>query len=287
MKPILVHVHVYYDYLWDELSQCIKNISGYSYDLYVTLPEGKDELQKKIKAEYPDCVIRFVPNLGFDIGPFVEVIKSVNLSDYSYVIKLHTKRDILRRDSLFWFYGARWRNALLGFIRSTDSFHHVINLMESEPKIGMHGPSMAIINKYSDDNKAYKATADFISSHNLPKRNYSFVGGAMFVVRSEVLNDVLALNLSLNDFQDSDQTHNTCQLAHMIERFFGYAVYSQGYIIADCTTNPVISKLIVIANVLRRFIFTSVFSFRVTRKNKFLVKFLHIPVLAIPLKKKQ
>lgn len=45
-------------------------------------------------SDFKNADFYVVPNLGFDLGPFVYALDKVNLSDYSYVIKLHTKRDI-------------------------------------------------------------------------------------------------------------------------------------------------------------------------------------------------
>lgn len=285
MKPILVHVHVYYDYLWDEISECIKNLSSYDYDLRVTIVNDDANLIKRIKTVFPHASIAVVPNLGFDIGPFIYVINSVDLSDYSYIIKLHTKRNILRRDSLYWFYGTKWREALLNFIKSSQNVNKVIFQMESNPKIGMHGPNIAIFNKYCDDGKAQIETSSFLRKNGLKACHYKFVAGAMFIVKSELLKKITDLKLTQEDFQYSDKSHNSCQLAHVIERFFGYTVYSQGYRVCDCTSNPIISNLILLINILRRFVFTKVISFRVTSRNKFLVKLLFVPILAIPLKK--
>lgn len=36
MKPILVHIHVYYTELWKELESCLHNLVAYPCEIYVT-----------------------------------------------------------------------------------------------------------------------------------------------------------------------------------------------------------------------------------------------------------
>ena len=99
MKPILVHVHIYYEFLWPELKSCLKNIDGYTHQIVVTLVKENPKLQEDILSSFPNAKIEIVENLGFDLGPFIHVLNEVNLDDYSYVIKLHTKRDIPTKES--------------------------------------------------------------------------------------------------------------------------------------------------------------------------------------------
>ena len=36
MKPILVHIHVYYSDMWAELERCLRNLVAYPCEIYVT-----------------------------------------------------------------------------------------------------------------------------------------------------------------------------------------------------------------------------------------------------------
>ena len=78
------------------------------------------------KSTFKNVNVEIVKNLGFDLGPFVHVLNEVNLNDYSYVIKLHTKRDIPLNGKKDWYTGSGWRDALLKFIRSKDVFDKVV-----------------------------------------------------------------------------------------------------------------------------------------------------------------
>ena len=136
MKKLLIHLHLYYPEYCTELSQCIESLMPeYNFDLFVTLPKQNSYLSQKILASFPNANIQVVENIGFDIYPFVKVIKSVNLDDYSYVIKLHTKRDInFNMFSFFknkWFGGGNWREGLLSFIKSKLTNPSTLNIAVS------------------------------------------------------------------------------------------------------------------------------------------------------------
>ena len=95
MKPILVHLHLYYKDMLKTMLAYIDNISNYDYDLYVTMVEEDENTIKQIKEFNNRANIIKVSNRGFDVWPFICVLQKVNLDDYSYIIKLHTKRDML------------------------------------------------------------------------------------------------------------------------------------------------------------------------------------------------
>lgn len=70
------------------------NLNDYNCDYIFTFVKENEALESDIKSTFKNVNVEIVKNLGFDLGPFVHVLNEVNLNDYSYVIKLHTKRDI-------------------------------------------------------------------------------------------------------------------------------------------------------------------------------------------------
>ncbi len=284
MKPLLVHVHIYYDFLWPELKQCLLNLGDRKFDLFVTMVKDDENLKKDIVETFKNAEVLLVENLGFDLGPFITVLNKVNLDEYSYAIKLHTKRDIPTKESFAWFAGPRWRNALLKFLSSKDMFDKVIARFEANPDIGMHGPNISTFNKLCDDHVAYNETNAFISSKGLSLCRYKFIAGTMFMVRAHLLEELKNLNLTQKDFEIPDDTHEGCQMAHKIERFLGYTIIHQGYKIVDCTSNILVSKSIYILLNLRKIIMDSILTIRITKRNKLLIKVFKIPVFAMKLK---
>ncbi|SFS85521.1 Rhamnan synthesis protein F [Succinivibrio dextrinosolvens] len=285
MKPFLVHVHVYYQSLWQEISDCLKNIKDYDFKLFVTLVKNDPEFEKKITDEWPTANIVLVQNRGFDVGPFITILNNEDLNQYSYIIKLHTKRDIPSDKKNAWYAGPKWRNALLGFLKSKETFAKVLNSMENNPKIGMHGPNISTFNKLYDEQITYRAAKAFITEHGLKFCKFKFVAGSMFMVKADLFQKLKELKLTQDDFEAPDVSHEGCQLAHIFERLFGFVVYDQDYDIVDCEKNVMWSRISYILMNLRKIVMNTLITVRVTRKNKLLIKILKIPVIAIPLKK--
>lgn len=292
MKPFLVHIHLYYDFLYPELKDCLFNIKSFNeFELFVTLPKHMPEIENDIKSSFSKAKIIIVENLGYDVAPFFDVLSRVNLDNYSYIIKLHTKRDVPSSASRFWFKGAKWRNMLLKFVKTKENFKRVLNRFENDRTIGMHGPVTSTFNFITDDKIGHKESKKFIQN-NISKNSiyYRFVAGTMFMVRSEILKPIQNLNLKYSDFDMPVASHEDCQLAHKLERTFGYLVYNSGYKIKDCTISPFKNFLITsYMNIIRILhIITDPFvSVRITRKNKLLVKIIRIPIFALKLKNKE
>ena len=240
MKKILVHVHIFYENLYPELKACLLNLKDYNCDYIFTFVKENKTLESDIKSTFSNAKIEIVKNLGFDLGPFVHVLNEVNLSDYSYVIKLHTKRDIPQNICTF--------------------------------------------NKKTDDHFAYKQALAYFKDKKLPVCNYKFVAGTMFMVRAELLDQIKKLNLTQDDFESPDLTHEGCQMAHIFERLCGFVVISKGYKIVDCTYGITYSRFLCLLLNLKKFIMSSLITVRVTKKNKLLIKVLRIPVFAMKLK---
>lgn len=279
MKPILVHLHIYYKELYPELKEYLKNIKGYDFRLVVTMVEDLTEVIDDVKKSFDNVQVKVLDNLGYDIGPFVEVINSVNLDDYSYVVKLHTKRDVKTDLNNEWFSGTGWRNTMLSFIKSQDRFDKVIARLESDNTIGMHGAIPAIFSK--DDDLATKTREDVIAlaqKNNLKAIDYEFVAGSVFVVRASVLKMIQALKLSQKGFEIPDETHVKSQFAHIIERYLGFITYTQGMTVEDCELSSTQKKFFYLKKSWLKFFNKYIYSVRVTKKRKLLVKILRIPV---------
>ena len=75
---VLVHVHIYYTWMWDELKECVHNIS-LPYDLFVTMVDNNEELKQKILNFNSQAQIHIVEHRGYDVWPFIDVLNHVNL----------------------------------------------------------------------------------------------------------------------------------------------------------------------------------------------------------------
>ncbi len=232
MKPILVHCHIYYPKLWEELKSCLGNIAPYPFDLFVTMVEEHKDIKQDIQNTFPKAHIDIVKNVGYDLAPFVSVLNKINLEDYSYVVKLHTKRSFntppyfrnLKKDD--------WKQNLLSFIKNKETFNQCIQTFETNSKIGMINDYKVIVGKDFYDKKAQKALQQFVKEHNFPCLKYRFVAGTMFIARAEIFTELKNLQLTDADFPAPNADHSM-QLAHIIERFLGYSVYLHNMILTD------------------------------------------------------
>lgn len=240
MKPILAVVHIYYPKLWPELKECLNNITE-PYNLYVTTVADNKYLEKDVLKFKSDAHFEVVENRGYDIGPFVHVINKLELSDYSYVVKLHTKRD-MPEGSLVKSYncsGAKWRSWALSFLKN-GNFKKCLHSLENNGKLGMIGNFHLIMkNENNGDPKAKERAVSLLDKAQLSFNKYGFAAGTMFIARAELLKPVQYLKLELTDFAVPDKNH-TSGLAHAIERFLGICIYSQHYEILDTYTPKIL-----------------------------------------------
>ena len=279
MKPALLCVHIYYADMWEELGRCIANVT-IPFRLYVTMVAENPDLVRKIRGTYPDANIEVVENRGYDVGPFVHIIKNVNLNDYSFVIKLHTKRDMAvgtiyqNQD----FSGDRWRRALLDFISSKEKFSRVIDGFCRDAKLGMVANHRVHHNGFAfKTRELYANVVRVMADMGLALKHCKHIAGTMFIARAELFIPIQKLGIDLDDFEVPDKVHSQ-KMAHLFEVIFGYIVYAQGYEIRDCYTPLVwlyvVAPLQKVWVALRHFVYHK----KVTTSNKVIVKILKIPV---------
>ena len=274
MPKIAVHLHLYYQDQLEDLLSRLSNLAAIPYDFYVTMVEDNAEAKKKILAFKADAKIWIVPNLGYDIGPFIDFLHHVDLNDYDYVLKLHTKRT--QSDKSCFFKGHRfdmhvWREMLLDAIISKPAIENALALFNSNDNVGMIG------NKYilTDEIWSYNIVEAKIKTEmakiglNMPQDKH-FVAGTMFWVRAKLLKPFLVYKIE--DFTTSNKQIHDETLAHVLERMFGFAVIAQGGQIKGVHYKSFYLAFIKAA--FQRFLFQK----KVTRKGYLIVKICKIPV---------
>jgi len=237
MPKALVVIHFYYAEQVDTILNLLKNISV-EYDLYCSI-SNKDKyeyIKQKVLNYKPNAHIVNVANVGYDVWPFCYVINNVNLADYDYIIKLHTKRDTPGDlptplgNGYFVGPGCRWRENLYAFIASKENFNKCINALK-KPEIGMcarfnliHG----MANHCGVISEAKKKYPKYI----LNLRDYSFVAGTMFIAKAAPFQILKDMQISEQLFAKPTEKHDM-QFAHVIERTIGEIIYKSGMKIVD------------------------------------------------------
>lgn len=234
MMPVLIHIHVYYHHLWAELRDGVRRVEelGGGYRLVVTMVEPHPEMEA-VQSFFPGAEVRVVPNRGYDIAPFLEVLQSVNLDDYSYVVKLHTKRDmpgdVYLKPMPYNYGGSRWREYLLNFCRR-EHLPRIMQRFALEPDLGMVADYRLI--RRTKEARFVAPLDDLLTRSGLQNKGYQYVMGSMFICRACLLAPLKTLGFGTDDFPAADEAHAE-NLAHVLERFLGLAVVAQGYRIAD------------------------------------------------------
>ena len=282
-KDFLIHIHVYYTEMWAELQGCLSSLPvGSDYDLWVTYVHDDNFFLQQVRTAEPNAHILKVENIGYDIGPFVEVLRRVETADYKYIIKLHSKRDVIGLDyphvGLTVVGGDRWRRYLLSFM-TCQNFRKCLTAFEQNPRLGMVGHHGLICRREPDDARAWEESLEWLVAERLPIIAPSFVAGSMFICRAGLMEVVKSL-LVKKKFENPTHEYSST-ISHTAERFLGHAVAAQGMSIEDVYT-PVYDRLILVfCGVLRfsvHWIVRFFYQKKMTRHGGLILKICKIPV---------
>lgn len=274
MKQLAVHLHIYYTEQLPQIIKYLKNLENIDYDLFVTIVKENKYIEQQIKSFNPKAFIKVVENRGYDVGPFIDFLHTVDLDNYEYILKLHTKH--LDNYEYGYFNGVRvncttWSKMLYDSLLATkDVVAKNLSILANEPDVGMLGSSFCL----TDEKWTYKSIEKQIQKEaqklNLTIKDKFFVAGTMFIVRSKLLKPFLQYNIQ--DFTSSSSTIKDYTLAHCLERLFGWSIYALGYKIKGVKSkNYYLDRAI--SNITRTLI-----QQKITKSGKKIVKILKIPV---------
>lgn len=228
-KPkILVHFHLYYHNQLHFVLKKLRNICDCEWNLVVTACEISDNIINKIKAFKPDAKIILVENKGYDIWPFIQVLNETNLSDYDFVLKIHTKN--YRKKFGYFGYGYSWRNFLIdGVLKNKKRFTENLQLLLQNPDIGMIASEAVIVPmgyKFSEDNNLFY---QICSKYNIPANRGDFVAGTMFIARTECFEPIKNIKFTQEDFSHEQITDGKQTVTHVLERLLSRVVEINNY----------------------------------------------------------
>ena len=223
---VAVFVHLYYEDLWKEFSEHIKNIPLKKYDVFVNLVEDSysQETISYIKNDFPNVNITISPNLGYDIGGFINQIKNIDFSKYDLICKIHSKKSLHHKT----FNGEIWRARLLNSILgSKERVKSVFQIFETSPKVGMVGSAEFLRREI---NSNYDFFVSLCKKFSLPVdvSRLEFFAGTMFWCRADIIQIIKQADMKIEDFKRPDAEKDGT-LAHAFERFFGYLTKEYGY----------------------------------------------------------
>lgn len=271
MKAVVVF-HLFNFDLLDEIFKYISNIT-IEYDLYITITKEDETIKQKILNFKQDSKIFLVENRGYDVGPFFEILNKINLNEYDYLIKLHTKSSTKTTQfisKIQSFNNNEWRKYLLSFLKNKNVFSRCLNIFNKNQKIGMIGNKYCIMkNDIYYNFKLDDFCNTILNKLQIDKYNKSkYIAGTIFIARTNIFKPLQQLNININDFDITDGKIKHGTKAHFFERIFGFNVYKQGYKIYELFT--IRSLLLFLKN--------TFYTKRVTTSNKLLIKLFKIPI---------
>ncbi len=219
---ILVCLHLFYEDAWDLIAKYLENIRPYRADFLITCVRDRvsDVTLGKIRAFSDTVKVVFTPNRGFDIGPFVDALREVDLDAYDIVFKLQSKGARRPRiyiyDQVFkttdWFF-----NLFDGVLGGVTAHECIDAIMSGEARL-VAARNLIV----SDPKHKVFFMKRFCEEHGLAFcEDYKFVAGTCFAIKASALAPLKALNLTIGDFAAAKP--GEFSLAHAIERWMCFA----------------------------------------------------------------
>lgn len=241
MARLLAYLHVYYHEQIPWFLEKLSHIGGCEWDLVVSWSVPSPESEKLIRAFKADVRFIQVENVGYDIWPFISVLRCVDLDAYDYILKLHTKNSSKKRSRIngLNLRGYRWRDLLVdALLGSPEQFRSVWETVNGDPEMGIacNAALVCPLTKgLPEDTDPLYAEMERIG---LKTRDLRFCGGTMFLARTAPLRLIRDSDLTAASFSAAPVSHAYGSLAHIYERIITYMITAQGYKIYPIESHP-------------------------------------------------
>ena len=186
-----------------------------------------------LNKTFEDCLIIRASNVGKDIGGKLALVDlCLQMKEKSdYVIFLHDKKS--PHSTL----GETWRRKLFRIIES-DKIAQIIGMFAKNKRTGIVASQEFIINEYNSFTKKFDCTSNellkrLIAQYNLKNKKFDFVGGTMFWIRTNILEDFfskfnpLKIRSTLENGNVLDHKQGT--ETHSWERMLSWIAIDQHY----------------------------------------------------------
>lgn len=225
MKNCII-LHLYYQELWPVIRSYIDPLIDDNNHLYVTVCSDQSEYFEDIKSLAQNVYL--LPNIGFDVAPFIYVYNKIKDMDYRTITKLHGKKSVRFPDV-----GQKWRTDLFNsLVGSKESYDFIMQHMKENDDSFILGPESYLLYE-NEESPNYKAIDNFITKwyELIPinnKKGGSFFAGTMFICSKKYL-DLLFKDLDLDKVYDLfEEGGPEVSFAHGFERFIGFGVLELG-----------------------------------------------------------
>lgn len=289
MRKLLVHLHLYYLDQADYFVSKLRNICGCEWDLIVTMVRRDAEAEaaeNKIRQAFPRAEFMTVENRGYDIWPFIQVIKQTNLDEYDFILKLHTKNFYPKAIGVnkLMYGGYEWRDTIVNCYMGDDArFQDMLDLFDKDEELGMLCCRlfyMPLTDFLPEDTSLLRAEMRRIG---IESRKRWFMGGSMFMARTAPYKLLQSEKISAETFPEECGTHSYGSMAHIYERIISLVVSAAGYRVGTVSFKPLQEAyLAIFKNGIQRWIENC---FAVKRLGEDMIKYLVLFGIKIPLEK--
>jgi lipopolysaccharide biosynthesis protein len=227
---IAILLYVYHTEIWDDLYPLLLNIKDSS-NLFISLYEDHDNTKIIKQAKELNTVkISFIKqNHGVDISPFLYQINDIDKDNFSYFIKLHSKKSLLQNR-------IQWRSILYhSLVGSKDILEQNTQILNKNKLVGAITDKSMIMNSIGHNKKHLNYLCKLLKINNKKK---NFMAGSMFMARTSIfqkyLNDstIPIIDNLLEDGAVKDIDRGT--FCHAMERVFGKIVLENHAIKPAC-----------------------------------------------------
>jgi rhamnosyltransferase len=242
---LLIHFHAYYEELVDLYFKRLSllNSVNCSYKLIVTIPKTisneseedavvrikniADKAEKYISSDNYELMM--VPNIGYDIGPFLSLINSVDLDSYDVILKLHTKnindQSLIKLNGIY-INREQWSKFLLEpLLYDVNTIDSILSEFKNNKNLNMAGSKYC----FTSNRRLYKKHKHKVSElalmfgYSIDKlNNPRFCAGTMFYIRASLLKSIQnKVTIDLFDEDRVQRSSTDFSYAHAFERLFG------------------------------------------------------------------
>ncbi len=231
-------IHIYNQDSWGKIFKGqLKDLKPYSPVILINLcltNADNSKLISTIRTDFPEALIITTPNKGRDIGGKLALI------DFFLRTKLRSEFIVFLHDkqSHHWF-GETWREKLFAIIEQ-EKIKTILQEYQNDPKTGIIGTNDFIKNEYNKKTNEFKTTnnnkiKELIAKYNLKISDHRFVAGAMFWIRSSIIEKFFSMHSALNCREMLEEGNFTDDYegtyTHSWERIFCWLANDQGYTI--------------------------------------------------------
>ncbi len=238
---VLLHVHVFYPDLMDEIIHYLNQIP-FKFDCVVTTDSRRKRtaimtmLEETPVANCENMTVTVTRNVGRDVAPFFAACSEL-IDQYDFIGHFHTKKSM----TVNW--GHEWRHYLLDqLLGSPETVASIFRRFDRDPHIGLYFPSpIPTMRDYMNWEKNLARCVDLLNAMGLPSNlppNPDFPVGQMFWARAKAIAPLFREGIVDQAKFEEENYQISDTLAHAIERIWKYVAQGAGYTTLSAVVPP-------------------------------------------------